>query len=106
MLVEKIVSTCETLQIKTSAQSTTQPADIVPGLTKVIPAAMTDQLEKSVREVISVGLLLAFFTASCFAQAALDRCTRCDLGSDFETVQVDRLPRAMTRTVDTPSGTK
>ena len=56
---------------------------------------------------IGILLLVSIVTCPCFAQSTLEKFTHCNLGDDFQIVQVDRLPRApMSRTVETASGSK
>jgi hypothetical protein len=52
-------------------------------------------------------LLFAMRVDSCFGQApGLESFSHCNLGSDFQIAQVDRLANAMTRSVETSSGSK
>lgn len=55
-------------------------------------------------------LLITFcvvsFSITCLGQSGLEKFSQCNLGSDFQIVQTDRLPNAMTRSVETPSGSK
>jgi hypothetical protein len=56
---------------------------------------------------IMILILFSIVGCSCLAQSGLEKFAHCDLGEDFQIVQVDRLPRApMSRTVETSSGSK
>lgn len=59
----------------------------------------------TLKTVICTLVLVSLQAACAQDPDSLKRFTQCNLGKDFQVVQVDRLPRAMSRSVDTKDGT-
>ena len=57
------------------------------------------------QSVSAARLRLMLASLRC-VQSGLEKLSKCNLGNDFEIVKVDRLHAPMSRTVDTPSGSK